>query len=454
MKNKKIIIVLIVILIILLAAISIYLGIYFTKLTKPTNIIGNAIDKTDSSITNFLNDKEKYYFKDTFTIDTKIDFNLESEEFKNKGKTDSDYAKKSKFLKNISNMDTNIVFKRDSKGNKQFIKINEKIGNEEILDYKNLITNSTEYYFINKVLKNYVNNGTNNYFEVIDDDNTSLDNIKYLHQFIIKSIKNNIKEEYVNVYSVNDNINGKQKELNQISLRINNKVLHTILNDILDDLKKDEKANKILTSINKDFNKMKINNKTVYLEKNESVTLNIYTSKHLSKVLKYEIVYLNGDNKKAISFEGDNTVGSIYYIENDIITYQIDSTFTDNSSLFKISDSRSNEIGNLKIEKDNKGYYLTFTFDNNKSKYDIVYSSKYLSYKKNKSYTNEKQLSIKYLKNKVSIVSGTVNVIQNVSKDTTINEDYNDSILSSSLTKEQKEKINKTNERIKERLEK
>ena len=199
---------------------------------------------------------------------------------------------------------------------------------------------------------------------------------------------------------------------------------------------------------------MKINNKTVYLEKNESVTLNIYTSKHLSKVLKYEIVYLNGDNKKAISFEGDNTVGSIYYIENDIITYQIDSTFTDNSSLFKISDSRSNEIGNLKIEKDNKGYYLTFTFDNNKSKYDIVYSSKYLSYKKNKSYTNEKQLSIKYLKNKVSIVSGTVNVIQNVSKDTTINEDYNDSILSSSLTKEQKEKINKTNDRIKERLEK
>ena len=452
MKRFKVIFILFCLIVV--ASFSLYAGFYFNNLNKPENIIGRVIDGFDSKTMDFLSDNNNYYLGDNYSISSKIDFNLTSEDYTNKSKTDKEAEKKVKFLKNISLLDTDISFKQDFENKQVFFSINGKLGSEQLINYKYLIDNSTEYYNIENITKGYVNNGTSNFFEAIDKDNSSKDNYYYLHDFIISSLKNNIKSEYITTYNVTENINNSNKEVNQISLKIRDKEIHKILNGILNDLKNDEKANKILTSIDEDFDKTKIKDKTEFLKKNEYYTLNIYTSKHLSKILKYELIHLDGDNKEIITYEGDSEVGNIYYIENDKVMYQIDVVFSDKNYSFEIHNSKSENIGKIKIDKDTDRYNFSMDFNDGKKKYEIVYSSKYLDVKKNKSFSNDKELSIKLIDNKVSILNGTISIKSNVTKDVSIDENISNAVLSSSLSADEKAKIDKERERIEERLKK
>jgi hypothetical protein len=133
-------------------------------------------------------------------------------------------------------------------------------------------------------------------------------------------------------------------------------------------------------------------------------------------------------------------------------------TFTynekDNVIECKIKDSSNKDVGIFKVEKNDTSVYYTFNFDNGDKKYDIIYSSKYSNYKKNKSFNNEKKLSFKYLEKKVSVLSGDITLLSKVTNKSSIKEEIGDAVLSSTLTTEQKEKFDNKSERIKERLKK
>ena len=451
MKKKTIIIILVCLVVI--AILSLCLGLYFSKISKPETIVGYVITNTDNRVTEFLSDKNKYYLGDNFSINTKIDFNLNSEDYQNKSKTDKEYLKKVKLLNNLSQLETDINLKQNLKKKQEFFSILETINKEQLVNYKYLIDNSTEYYYINNITKNYVNNGTSNLFEAIDKDNNTLSNIDYLHTFIIDSLKNNIRNDYVETFNVTENINNSSKKVKQISLKLTDKEVHEILNGVLFDLKNDSQAKKILTSLDENFENKKIKDKTVFLGKNESYTFNIYVSKYLSKLLKIELIHMDGDNKEIITYEGDNEVGTIYYIINDRVIYKIDALFSDKTISFEISNSKQKNIGKVKIDRDDKGYYMTLDYNDSSKNYEVVYSSKYLNVNK-RSFTNEKLLSLKLLNNKVSVLNGTIKATSIVTSDVSIEENTSNAILSSSLTEEQKKKISLVSERVKERLEK
>ena len=453
MDNKKIIKICIIVIILLIASMSIYMGIYFTKLSKPNYLFGVGIDRLDSKIDNYLNLDEKYNLGDTFEVKSTIDFDLSSEDYLKKSKTDKEAKEKLNIINNLTASNNEITISQDKKHKKLLLSIESKIKDEELINYKYLVSDSTEYYFINDILKNYVNNGTSNYFEMLSE-NTSIDNLNYIHEFTINSLKKNLKEEYFNKYRTDENINGSKTNVNQISIRLTDKMIHEILNGILSDLKEDKKSNKILSSIDEGFSKTKIKSSKEYLKKNESYTINVYTSKYLNKILKYELIYLKGDEKKVYTYEGSESEGTIYYIENDNVIYNM--KFTDTGKIIEvtINNSSNQKIGDIKLEKNDDNSYYTFNFDDGDLKYDLIYSSKYTKYKKNKSYHNEKKLSFKYIDNKVSILSGSVSADIDAYNKVKIDEDISNAVLSSTLNEDSKKKIDNRLDKLKERLKK
>ena len=76
-KSKNTFKIVIAILLILIAGTSIYLGIYFTKLTKPNYIVGLSIEKIDNKITNYTSLNNKYDLGDTFEVNSTLSFDLE-----------------------------------------------------------------------------------------------------------------------------------------------------------------------------------------------------------------------------------------------------------------------------------------------------------------------------------------------------------------------------------------
>lgn len=453
-KNKNTFKIVIAILLVLIAGTSICLGIYFTKLTKPNYIVGLSIENIDNKITNYTNINNKYNLGDSFEVNSTLSFDLDSEDYLNKSRTDKDYLDKYKLIKNLSKTTNNIFYSQDRMHKKLLVKVDSEIDKEKILNYKYLIDNSTGYYYVEDILKKYVNEGTNNYFEMFDEESNTLSNKEYLHKAIIKAIQSSLNEEYFKEYRVNTNINNSSIEVNQISLRIDDKMLHSIVNDTISNLKNDKTANRILTSIDENFSKYKVKNNKTLLNKKETYTLNVYTSKYLNKVLKYEIIHMNGDEKKTYIYEGNESQGDFYYLEDDTIIYSADVSINNSTFECKIKDTANKDVGAIKIEKNNDSGYYTFNFDNGKKKYDVIYSSKFSNYRKGKTFTNEKKLSFKYLNNKVSVLSGEVILNSKISKSAKINEEIDDTVLSSTLSDEDKNKYDNRMNKLEERLKK
>ena len=453
-RKNKILFALFIILILAVAGFFIYIGLYLDKLSKPKTVIGTGIDQVSYYLKGLVGDDARYKIGDNFTISGSIDFLLDSEKYLYESSTNPDSYNKYKLIKNMSNMSTEYNIKQDKSNKRLYADINQKINDMDILSAKFYSENSTEYYAANNITKTYVNNGSLNYFETLDEENTTKDNIEYIYDIVLNSFKENLKDEYFDKKQVSQLINGKEKVVNQYSIRLTNQNIREILSGTINTIKEDERANKVLTNTFKNFEKYSIDNEKIFLDSDESYTFNVYSTKYTYKPVKYELIHIKGDYKKTYTYEGDASKGEIYIVEQDNLLYDIEANMKKNHMEFIINDAKGNKIGEALIEKDSNGANYTYNFDNKKERYDITYSSKFTDVKKNKSYTNEKKLSFKIIKDNISQLNGDINLIINVTRDVAILEDTQDAVLSSSLTEEQKNLYSNLKENTKTILEK
>ena len=448
--KKKIIRVLTFLFIAILGIVLIKTGLYFQKLSSPKHIYKEGIEIVSVRLEDLFKIDNKYQFGDDFKVNGSIDFNIASEEYKKKSLTDIDYKKKNNLVNNLSKMDIIYSFNQSKKDKKQYLTIDEKINNEKVLNYKYLVENSTKYYFVESVINNYINDGNNNYFEIFTEGETTVSNLDYMYEFLKDALAEK-KKKNAESYTKTTTINNNQEELNQLSVRLNNKTINSIMNGILQDIKDDERANNIMKSVDSDFSKRKFD--IDKLEKNESYTINIYSSKYLNKPLKYEIVYMKEDSKKIYSYEGDSNKGLFYYSENDNMKYTADVTASNKEISINVFDYHHNDAGNIKINRDINSTMMNVSLNLEKSSYDIVYSKKYKDYLSNKSYTVEQSLSMKIVKEGEIRLNGDVKAVDKIEKNAEIDVDVDKAVLMSKLSPEQKEKYDNLYDNIKRRLE-
>lgn len=444
MRNKKrgIIIILILILLIIGATSSIVYGIYLDKISRPQYIFGTFIDNVSETFKNYFYDLDEVNIKDNFTIESNLKFNISTEYYK-QSNLDDDEVKMRNLINNLNMMDTNITLKQDKNNKELYFNISEYLDKEVLVNYKYLISNSTGYYYLDNIIDSYINDGNCNYFENLDEDNTSKSNLEYIYNFIMESFKNNLLEDYFEVYD-DSSLNA-----NKISLKLTNKEVISILKGVLSDLKKDSKANSILTGIDSDFSSYKIDSNKKYLENDQSITFNIYTTKLFNDPIKYEFIYLDGNNKKYIYYE-DKT---IYIIDNDSVKYQISTNIKKNKIILSINNSKDTNIGSFKLVKDNTGINLSYNFDDNTNKYDYTYNSSITYNEQDKTYTKLGTFTFRKTYNKIIKYDGTLNVTTTFSEDVKIDEDTDSQIIKSTLTDEQKNAINNKKDIVKDRLE-
>ena len=441
MKTKSVTIICIFVLI--LSFFLIGLGFYITIMLSPNHIISTSINEVGNALYTILSKDDIYDLGDDFSLEGRIDYNLDSEYYRQQNSAEYN------LINSLNNLTTSFIIQHDKTNKKALFSIEEKLLEEEILNYKYLIENSTAYEYDSKISKNYVNNGTSNYFESFQNDYTAKSNIEYLYSFIIKSLKNDLKDEYFETYNLKQT-NGKK--IKQTSLVITNELIRNVYNGILKDIEHDERANLIISSMYPNYKKSKLNDSDYFLEKNESIILNIYTTSFFDKTVKYELVKIINDDKYLFVYEGNITSGTFFYIKNNQVLYQA-TMERDNNILINITNSKEEKVGEIRLTKEEKLIDFNIVFDNNNSKLDINYTSKYNSIKNNKSYQNDKKLSFKVIEDKLSILNGDIIVSYNIDQNVEINEDVSNAVLQSGLTEEEKSLFKNQNKRIQKHLE-
>ncbi len=440
MKKRKIII-LIFGIILIASILFIGIGVFLNNISKPQYIYSKVIDIYKNKFDNYIKKSNDLDKKDKYSIETTIDFDLDSEYYKKSTKEED--IKKYNLIKNLTNMDTKLKIQKNSNKNTGYIELTQKIKDEDVLNAKYYITNSTKYYFVKGIVDTYINDGSCNYFENINSNNTEKDNIDYIYNFIIDSLKNNLKNEYFETNEENNNY--------VVTIKIDNDTINSILNNIQKDLKKDKKARNILDNIDKNILKRKINKE--YLDKDEYYKISIYTTKILHKPLKYKVQKTTSTNIETYLYEGNENKGVLYYSKDDLLNYKIDIELTKDEIEANIKDSSNKKIGEFKLEKDNYNTTINYVFNDGYKKIDAIYSSKYTKVKKNTSYTNIKNLSFKYVENKETKLNGNITMTSKFNSKFTILTDISKAKLKTNLSEEEKTNLKKIYENTKKKLE-
>ena len=399
-KYKKVIIIFLIIIFVLVAFFCFYYGFILSKASKPQNVFNSAIKRIDEIIIDNLKVNKDYNLGDNFTISGDTTYNLEGSYYLNNAVNNPEDLKKYNKINNLNNSKITFKYVQSEEEDKIYGEYNFLIGGEETLLKKLYVENVTEYVYINSVSNNYINNGNNVFFETVTPTNTTEDNIKYIHEFIVNSINKNLKEEYFEKTKQKIIINEEEKDTYQMSIRIDNDIYKEILNNIIKDIRKDDRANNIICSIYNEFPTYKISNKDRFLEKNETYTINIYTDNIWFRPLKYEIVHLKEDSRDMYYYIGD-LEGTLTHIHNEELKYNAKVSIDDKLCVLNFSNKSGRSIGIIKLDKGEDMFNFDVDLLLDGKSYVIGFSAKIKNYKKDKNYTINNSLNIRYSENNI-----------------------------------------------------
>ena len=385
---------------------------------------------------------------ENISIKSNINLEIESQKYQESLLPEDQTIKN--LITNLNQTTSNLQFIHDKDNKKMLVKVASTKAENKILDLKLLVENSTEYFFIDGQIGNYVNNGNSTYFENINSETTSKDNIIYILEQVSKSLKKNISNDEFRTIKEKIDINGKPRNLNKTTIEFDNTRLIQLFNNVLEDLKSDERSKNILIGYDNDFMKTKISKNKIYLKKDEKLSVYMYKD-FFGKVEKYEIIKKEGENEFRYTYEPSTNL--IYIVENNIVKKKLQLSLDKNKTEIIIYDSQDTELGKLTYTSSDDKKTLTYLMKENNEITDVSFESKITDLKKKKSYTEVIDLKLKYYTETENILNLKVKLNNQVSSDTKIEEDTSNAIFASTLEEEKEvlidKRINETYEILK-----
>ena len=416
------------------AIILLFFGVFISYTGNKGRIIRKTVNNTSNTLTDLIKKDERFYLDNNFNIESNIDSYVKYDE------TNEDIKKYTEFLNNILKIKTNIKITQDGDNSKLFYSINSKKNNDNYINIKYLVKDSTGYYYNDYITNKYINVGNNNYFETIKDDITTRENIKYLKENILESLSNNLSNNYSNQKRVKVDYNNNYVTAEKIEIELDNKKINTLYYDIINDLKNDPKTSSLLENYIKDFHNKKIKKKK-YLTKNEIIKINIYTKGLTNSFIKLEIIHKKEKNENIISYEKiNNNKGYLYISKNKNIKYKFEINKSDEKHYnINVYNKNNKNIGTITINKTEKEVVIDVSINDDNKRLDIDYKVNYKNLKK-KEYKEDIRLDIKYLTNNINVLTLSSEIDKTITTNIKIKEDTTDSILEKKLSEEQKTK--------------
>ena len=375
---------------------------------------------------------------DTFNIEGKATYNLQSDRVVENYHTDPEMLKKYYLINNLNRATTSYTIAQDKNKKKFFYNQKTSINNKVVTDEKYLIENSTEYYFVREFMDKYINNGNKTYFESLTRDRNANDNILYLYKLIISSIPENIDSKDYKEKNTTTIINGKSEKVTEISIELDHKKIIDLSNKILEVLKKDKRAFNILQGAYDDFENYKIKKDCKYLKNVKKLELQVYTQGFFRDMKKMDLQITYKDIIKGIQIESDYK--RVTYLENKNPKYIFEYETSSDRAVITIRDQHQEKLGKIDLDYDKENPRYQINFDDKTNKIMIEYNNK-ITKKKRESYNSKIILDIDIRENKKTILKGTISLTSKVTNKPKIEEEITDIIFERELTEEKREEL-------------
>ena len=412
----------------------IILGVYFSYRNNSKTIIQDTLNSLSNTVDNLKNSRDSIDLDNNYSLESTISTNVKLDE------NNEDIKDYKDFLINLSKINTNIKIVQNKEESKMFYSINSKKNDEDYINIKYLIKDSTGYYYNSYVTNKYINLGNNNYYEALQNNATNKSNYEYIKEHIIESLSNNLSENYSNFTQEKVNYNNTNLGATKVEIDLDNRKANELYKSVINDLKRDEKALYILDNYFEGFKDKRVKNKD-FLDKNETLKINIYTTGITNRFIKLEVIKKNNKEEKIISYEKiNNSKSYLSTTTNNKTNYKYEiKKLNDNNYNINVFNSKEKNIGTITINKTKKENIVEVSINDNGKRLKIDYRYNINVVKKDKC-SEFIKFDIKYLVKNNNVLTLSTEINNKYTDKTEIKEDTTESILEKKLTEEERQK--------------
>lgn len=419
-NQKKIILVVLAILIV----IVILVGVYFSYYGNPKRIIGNAVDRLSTQIKSSLSFSKKIDLGDSYTLSGDVKMNIESDYLRLLSTYNDSYQPYIRLLQNLSKTENHFDLMQNKEREQLFLQYQSTFNQEELIQAKYYIEKDQSYYYIKGFLDTYIHGDKNDYFESLSEGATK-DQMLYIYDVCMKSLKNNLQDRYFTKTNDTILINHKEEKVKKVTFTMDNQVMVELAEHILKDLKNDSKANQILTGIDPDFKNSKVEKSEKYLKDGEKLVFHVYVQPFTFEAKKYEVVYQSTDEVYSISYVVD---GDLQIQKDGEVFSTIQIEESKNKLTATVLDASNQKIGTIVVVRNDLDYSLdaTFTISDITMKFDLTYDCDEIE--KNQSYQMKATSNVKVEYNEATLATVGMTLQANLYNTATIEEDISNAV--------------------------
>lgn len=436
-KNSKVgIVIAIICVVVFILLIAGFVYIKYSRGNK--KIISTGITNLTSKFEEIAIRNEDLELTKNYTIDGTIELDLESDLLDSYAKAYDEYKPYTKLIDNLNKTSNSFSLKQNLDSKKMLYQIDSKLNNDQLIDAKFYIEEDKEYYFVKGFLDKYIESGESSYFENLEENQNTYDNIEYLYKFLIDSLKNNLKDEYFVKTNQVITIDGEKINTKKITLKLDENNGNELLENILKDLKADKKANEILTSLDEDFEDAEVEDA---IEEGQEITFSVYVDNLFYHIQKYELTVDDSYEEVLITYvDQEKDIIEIYSDKELASSIEITNE-DDNSYVINIFDEEHEKLANISLKNTKTSSEMSFDIDVDDYVVKGKVTSKYSNIIKNKSYDNKTIISVNVKADKQEMADAKITIDMTAKNNSDIDEDVSDSMKQDDITTSQKEAL-------------
>lgn len=436
-KGSKVPIV-IAIISILLIVIIIGVAVYFKYTRDNRKVISTGITTLTEKFEKMSTRNKDIELTNNFTIDGNMKFDIESKLLSEYATTNPNYKPYVNLINNLNDTKNTFSLKQNVNDKKSLFEMKSELDNDELLGAKFFITEDKEYYFIKGFVDKYVESGDSEYFDSLEENSNTYDDIKYLYDFVMKSLKNNLKDEYFVKTDAVITIDGKKVNTKKITLKLDEKNGNELIRNIIKDLKNDKKAKDILKSYGEDIEDAEVND---VFEEGQEITFSVYVDNIFYNIKKYEMYTDDAEEKVTITYL-DAEVDVIEIYEDDELSSSIEITNESKDKyVFNFFDDDHKKLANIALTNGKEKTEMSFYIEIDSVLVKGKMSSTYSNIVKKESYDNNTMLNFTIEANEEEIADVEITIDMKAKNSSEIDEDVSNAVTEDQITTEQKEKL-------------
>lgn len=327
----------------------------------------------------------------SYTITGKANLTIKSDIFDMMATQDPTYAMYQTLISNLNNMEHQYTYQVDQENEEMMLDWNTTLNHSEFFNMRFVNQNKKGYVLLKGIYDYYLDTGEFNLFEMVNQSK-DVEDQKYLYNFIVDALKKHLKSDYFIKTKAEVMIDGKKQNVDKISLVLDSHNTSEIMAAVIKDIKSDKKANNIMSSIYPEFKtyEPKIQQTKA---KETKILVSAYTKGLMSSAVQYDLSivewvtdYDDFDYNKAQYNMKEQIMTLRYTIgKNDVIRmlndekeiFVADIVKNEDGFTANMKDGKNQNLGNLKLVKNDKGVTYTFSLEDESTSLKIVFNNEY-----------------------------------------------------------------------------